>query len=59
MCIRAFGKEFGGLTQGDNLMGEKGTHVIFVTPFPAKANTSDARDHCLNTNTVFSRHGTC
>ena len=28
--IRAFGKEFGGLAQGDNLTGEKGTDAIFV-----------------------------
>ena len=28
--VRAFGKEFGGLAQGDNLTGEKGTDAIFV-----------------------------
>ncbi len=27
---RAFGKEFGGLAQEDNLTGEKGTNTVFV-----------------------------
>ena len=27
---RGFGKEFGGLAQGDDLTGEKGTNTVFV-----------------------------
>jgi hypothetical protein len=26
----AFGKDFGGMTQGDNKMGQKGTNAMFV-----------------------------
>ena len=28
----AFGKDFGGMAQGDNKMGQKGTNAIFVMP---------------------------
>ena len=28
--MQAFGKEFGGLAQGDALTGEKGTNTVFV-----------------------------
>ena len=28
--ITVFGKEFGGLAQGDNITGEKGSNAIFV-----------------------------
>ncbi len=27
----AFGKDFGGMAQGDNKTGQKGTNVMFVT----------------------------
>ena len=35
---RAFGKEFGGLAQGDNLTGEKGTNTVVVMTHEEIAN---------------------
>ena len=43
----AFGKDFGGMVQGDNKKGQKGTNAMFV-------KSHDEIKHALNTGKIFT-----
>jgi hypothetical protein len=48
----AFGKDFGGMAQGDNTTGQKGTNAIFVMNHEEIKNVLKAGKKITNANPV-------